>query len=320
MCAGRTEKSLSNAGLQSGFKNEMFNPQPLNVRAMSEFKYACPVCGQHIKCDSSQAGTAMECPTCFQKIVVPQAPASENPKFILHGTKVGAERPLPAAVANVEATPPPAPKKSFFMPAIIFAVLFCVAGVATFLLRDKIFKPAAPPAPTATGDTPGQPPPPLPVDAEVKALFGEPGNLALNRPATAGSEQPQNPIPSGNDGNLATRWCASDGSLPQWWEVDLGGPAAITNTRVLWEHRAAYQYVITVSADHVKWTTVVDRRGNFIQAAFNSNDFSANGRYVRIVITGLEPGFWASFYEFQVYGSLNGSSTGGAKVTGNSTN
>ncbi len=41
---------------------------------MSEFKYACPVCGQHIKCDSSQSGTQMECPTCFQKIVVPQAP------------------------------------------------------------------------------------------------------------------------------------------------------------------------------------------------------------------------------------------------------
>jgi DNA-directed RNA polymerase subunit RPC12/RpoP len=98
---------------------------------MSEFKYACPVCGQHIKCDSSQAGSTMECPTCFQKIVVPQAPASDDQKFILHGTKVGAERPLPAAVANAGTAPLPAPKKSFpAAAAITLIILICAAGTA----------------------------------------------------------------------------------------------------------------------------------------------------------------------------------------------
>ena len=56
---------------------------------MSEFKYACPVCGQHIRCDSTQSGTTMECPTCFQKIVAPQAPATTDTKFIITGTKAG---------------------------------------------------------------------------------------------------------------------------------------------------------------------------------------------------------------------------------------
>src|SRR5215472_8663601 len=59
---------------------------------MSEFKYACPVCGQHIKCDSSQSGSVMECPTCFQKIIVPQAPTGEQ-TLILTGTRAGGERP-----------------------------------------------------------------------------------------------------------------------------------------------------------------------------------------------------------------------------------
>jgi DNA-directed RNA polymerase subunit RPC12/RpoP len=54
---------------------------------MSEFKYACPVCGQHISCDSSQAGTVMDCPTCFQKITVPQPPAGDNLKLLLTGSK-----------------------------------------------------------------------------------------------------------------------------------------------------------------------------------------------------------------------------------------
>ena len=67
---------------------------------MSEYKYACPVCGQHMRCDSSQAGTVMECPTCFQKITAPQAPAAgDDQKFVLTGTKVG-ERPLPKAVES----------------------------------------------------------------------------------------------------------------------------------------------------------------------------------------------------------------------------
>ena len=55
---------------------------------MSEFKFACPVCGQHMKCDSSQGGSVMDCPTCFQKITAPQAPASDDQKFILTGTQV----------------------------------------------------------------------------------------------------------------------------------------------------------------------------------------------------------------------------------------
>jgi len=77
---------------------------------MSEFKYACPVCGQHIKCDSSQAGTVMDCPTCFQKITVPQAPEGEDQKFILTGSKVVDKMPAraadtPAAAASAHRFP-----------------------------------------------------------------------------------------------------------------------------------------------------------------------------------------------------------------------
>lgn len=107
---------------------------------MSEFKYACPVCGQHIKCDSSQSGTTMECPTCFQKIVVPQAPTSEDQKFIIQGTKAGTERPLPAAVAGAAPAPAPMREKSSPVPAVIFVALFCLAAVMLFAFHGKIFK------------------------------------------------------------------------------------------------------------------------------------------------------------------------------------
>jgi hypothetical protein len=107
----------------------------------------------------------MECPTCFQKITAPQAPKTDDPKFIITGTKVG-ERPIPAAVADSGAAPTPIPEKSFPGPAIIFIVLFCVAAVGLFAFHGKIFKSTG--GQGAPGTSPSQkpvkpPPPPKPV-------------------------------------------------------------------------------------------------------------------------------------------------------------
>jgi hypothetical protein len=112
---------------------------------MSEFKFACPVCGQHMKCDSSQAGTIMECPTCFQKITAPQAPSSEDQKFIITGTKKG-ERPAPNIPEDRAVM---APEKNLPMAAVAaLLILACAAGAAVFVFRGKIFKSSAVVAPT----------------------------------------------------------------------------------------------------------------------------------------------------------------------------
>jgi DNA-directed RNA polymerase subunit RPC12/RpoP len=127
---------------------------------VSEFKYACPVCGQHIKCDSSQAGTQMECPTCFQKIIVPQSPSVDDPKFIITGTRVG-ERPVPAASADSRAATPP--EKNSLVAGIAFVILLCAAVAAVFVFRGIIFK-SAPTGTNAVNNThaSGTPPSPAP--------------------------------------------------------------------------------------------------------------------------------------------------------------
>ena len=94
---------------------------------MSEFKYACPVCGQHMMCDSSQGGSVMECPTCFQKITAPHAPASDDPKFILTGTKLTERKTMPVDAATSPATPK---KNSPLVIVIILAVVLAAAGAA----------------------------------------------------------------------------------------------------------------------------------------------------------------------------------------------
>ena len=108
------------------------------VQAMSEFKFACPVCGQHITADSSTSGGQIECPTCFQKIVVPQAPASQDTKFILSASQVG--KPRPASVEGASQLGPlrASSPRSSILAAVVLVLLLGAAGAALFVFRDQI--------------------------------------------------------------------------------------------------------------------------------------------------------------------------------------
>ena len=108
---------------------------------MSEFKYACPVCGQHIKCDSSQSGTVMECPTCFQKIIVPQAPTGEQ-TLILTGTKAGNGRPAPKTSESDPARPHRPQGISGVLVVVI--ILIGIAIAVGFVYHGTIFKSSTP--------------------------------------------------------------------------------------------------------------------------------------------------------------------------------
>ncbi len=147
---------------------------------MSEFKYACPVCGQHIKCDSSQAGTQMECPTCFQKITVPQAPDTDDQKLIIKGTKVGNERPAPKIP---DAAPVATPETGFPGVTVVLIILVCIAAAVGFVYRGTIFKAAAGPTnqvASASNETQTvAPPPPKPVAGPASVVFAKGDSLVL---------------------------------------------------------------------------------------------------------------------------------------------
>ena len=105
---------------------------------MSEFKFACPVCGQHITADSSTSGGHIECPTCFQKIVVPQAPASAETKFILSASQVGKPRPSGMDTTALPAGAPGSGKRLALPITVAVLVVLCAAGAGLFLFRDRL--------------------------------------------------------------------------------------------------------------------------------------------------------------------------------------
>lgn len=132
-----------------------------------------------------------------------------------------------------------------------------------------------------------------------------PINLALKKPSTASASQEGHPPEHAVDGKSETRWCSPDGNAGQWWQVDLGQPEDLTGCQVEWEMDGVnYRYRIEGSVDGSVWDLLSDQTGSQEKEQLQRLSFNAKGvRYVRLTTTGLTPGCWGSFLEFEVYGT-----------------
>lgn len=112
---------------------------------MSEFKFTCPVCGQHMAADSGTSGGEIECPTCFQKILVPNAPA-EGSKYQLSATQhINPHQPQPLFIPQTNLPP----LRKNWLAVVVMVVALCAAGSAVYIFREKMFHPAATAKPPA---------------------------------------------------------------------------------------------------------------------------------------------------------------------------
>jgi len=106
---------------------------------MSEFKFACPMCGQHIKCDSDKSGGQVDCPTCFQKLIVPEPPHGDPSKFILNAALANGRRYKPSDTTSHASVTARSSLHGLSVAAVALVVLVCAAGGALFVFRDKVF-------------------------------------------------------------------------------------------------------------------------------------------------------------------------------------
>ena len=134
---------------------------------------------------------------------------------------------------------------------------------------------------------------------------GKVENAALKKSSSCDSQESSkgNTVDNGNDGDTSTRWCANDGNVNHWWKVDLGSNYDIAATQVMWEFDGQnYKYIVQVSSDNSSWQTIVDKKNNTSTSQIQQDTFpSVAARYVRITVTGLPSGVWASFWEFNVF-------------------
>lgn len=115
---------------------------------MSEFKFACPICGQHITADSKDSGSKISCPTCFRKIVVPHAPTSTESKFVVSASEADRPRPTQSRISEALPVAKTSDRTRIPIALILLFALTCGAGTTLFVLRDKIFHRGG------SGDTP----------------------------------------------------------------------------------------------------------------------------------------------------------------------
>jgi hypothetical protein len=102
---------------------------------MSEFKFACPVCGQHITADASASGNPLECPTCFQTLIIPHAPEFGDRKLVLTAAKATKKSSSPASLHEGQGRKSALEQLKGFMP---LSLLVATAGAAFCLWHGEI--------------------------------------------------------------------------------------------------------------------------------------------------------------------------------------
>jgi beta-galactosidase len=132
------------------------------------------------------------------------------------------------------------------------------------------------------------------------SLLPKSGRLAKAVTASSEETSKDNTADKAVDGDSNTRWCAADGSTNQWIAVDFGKIKQLGSVEIEWENTLAYQYKIDVSGDGKSWETVVDRTQNHDVSNLDKAALGSAGRFVRVTVTGVPEGKWASIYELRV--------------------
>jgi len=108
------------------------------ARFMSELKFACPVCGQHITADSATSGTRIDCPTCFQKLVVPPPTNSGSTHLVLSAAKADRRQ---ASVSEGDLQPiAKRSALSSLVATVLLILVICAGGVAIYSYRTEILE------------------------------------------------------------------------------------------------------------------------------------------------------------------------------------
>jgi ribosomal protein S27E len=98
-----------------------------------EFKFACPLCHQHIAYDLDTAGVQIQCPGCSETIVVPKSTKTTGTKLMLQGAHTKVKPTLPMSItASSRAAAMPHPhseRASMLLLAAAVTVVLIIAGV-----------------------------------------------------------------------------------------------------------------------------------------------------------------------------------------------
>jgi hypothetical protein len=94
--------------------------------------------------------------------------------------------------------------------------------------------------------------------------------------------------------------------MPQWWKIDLGSLKTISEIEIMFERTGTTgdcnDFKVETSTNNTTWTLQVDRTNNTNTAQSQAYSLNTTARYIRITINDAPGTYWASLYEFRVFG------------------
>lgn len=140
---------------------------------------------------------------------------------------------------------------------------------------------------------------------EVSFTTGAAGNIALNKPATAGYELNEyHTAAKAVDGNdTGSRWGTQDRPdiSYDWIQVDLEQTVYISSVRIKWETARPSQYQILLSKDGTNWFTYryYSAPEADVYTEYDMHNLAA--RYVKVVSEINATGYGISIWELEIY-------------------
>ena len=104
------------------------------------------------------------------------------------------------------------------------------------------------------------------------------------------------------DGNKSTRWCAANGNVPQWIQLEFPKEQEVSGVDIIWESQgSAYRYKIEGSQDGKAWRMLHDATSNDTRGNTSAKFEAATVKFLRMTGTGTSGG-WISLFELTVQG------------------
>ncbi|MBO9606785.1 MAG: discoidin domain-containing protein [Paenibacillaceae bacterium] len=135
-------------------------------------------------------------------------------------------------------------------------------------------------------------------------IYGMP-NVAFGKTVTVSTNAGASYVGSkAVDGDPATRWIASNGTMPQTLTVNLGVPYALSAIKQTFtDVSGTYNYKLEGSPNGTTgWVMLADHTTTAVTGPAITDFVSGTYKYVRMTVTGASGGQWGSSREFEVYG------------------
>jgi len=130
-------------------------------------------------------------------------------------------------------------------------------------------------------------------------------NILSERPTKSSNSDTKYSSRLANDADSTTYWqIAKRDASPSWWQVDMENIYTLSEIKLSFREKAAFQYILEISMDGINWTTVVDQSANTssIKTQVDIPVQGNKGRFLKLTFKNQFEGQLVNIADIEAYG------------------